>query len=98
VTGRIYAVGGGRLARVAFTESRGWIAPEDAADNAPELTAAHLAQADDMRAAVVLDTQEQSMALLTEFFPFGGIPFLTQEAVVGAGRTSPDGGEGEANR
>jgi NAD(P)-dependent dehydrogenase (short-subunit alcohol dehydrogenase family) len=84
VSGRIYAVGGGRLARVAFTEGKGWFAP----DLTPERAAAHLAEIEDMTGAVVLDNQQQSMAQFTELFPFGdgGAPVLHQEAVIGAGK------------
>lgn len=83
VTGRIYAVGGGRVARVAFTEAQGWVDTEIT----PESMAAHVAEIEDMRQAVVLDTQEQSMAMFTELFPYGGgVPFLDQEAVVGSGK------------
>ena len=84
ITGRIYAVGGGRLARVAFTEARGWVER----DITPELAAAHFGDAEDMTGAAILDTQAESMMLFTEHFPFEGraAPGLAQDAVVGAGK------------
>lgn len=66
VTGRIYALGGGRIARVAFTEARGWVEPE----LTPELASQHIAEIEDMTDAVVLDNQQQSMGLFDEHFPF----------------------------
>ncbi len=83
VTGRIYAIGGGRMARVAFAETLGWVD----LDITPETAAAHVADIENMDKAIFLDTQEQSMMIFTDLFPYaeGAKPFLDQEAVVGSG-------------
>jgi NAD(P)-dependent dehydrogenase (short-subunit alcohol dehydrogenase family) len=90
VSGRVYALGGGRIARVAFTEGRGWVDP----DVTPELAAAHTAEIEDMTGAVILDGQQQSMALFNEHFPFrsdGSGPSLDMEhtSEVTRGRQQP---------
>lgn len=90
VTGRIYALGGGRIARVAFTEARGWVEP----NLTPELAAAHIAEIEDMTDAVVLDDQRQSMALFNQYFPFksdGSDPSLdmAHTAAITRGRYDP---------
>jgi len=87
-TGRIYVAGGGRLARVAFAEARGWVNP----DITSELAAAHFAQADDMTDAVILDDHFSSMNLLHESFPFEATaPQLDQNTVVGSGPQASSG-------
>jgi NAD(P)-dependent dehydrogenase (short-subunit alcohol dehydrogenase family) len=87
-TGRIYVAGGGRLARVAFAEARGWVNPDITA----ELAAAHFGQAEDMTDAVILDDHFGSMNLLHESFPFeANAPQLDQDTVV-ASRPSDSSG------
>lgn len=84
ITGRIFSIGGGRLARVAFTEARGWTDPA----LTPELAAAHYADAQDMAGALILEAQAESAGLYTELFPYGSDagPGLSEDAVRGAGR------------
>jgi hypothetical protein len=60
----------------------------------PELAAAHTAEIEDMTGAVILDGQQQSMALFNEHFPFnsdGSGPSLDMEhaSEVTRGRQQP---------
>jgi NAD(P)-dependent dehydrogenase (short-subunit alcohol dehydrogenase family) len=84
-SGRILAVGGGRVARIAFAEGAGWMDPGITAESAAE----HFVRATDMGAPTVLDYQVDEMSLLSAAFSRtaeGPIPVLDRAAVVGAGR------------
>lgn len=81
--GRMLAVGGGRVARIAFVEGTGWFDR----DITSESIAAQIERATDMSGARILDFQEDAMRLLCETLaPLGATPILDRSAVVGAGR------------
>ena len=61
LNGRILAVGGGRVARVAFAESEGWVDREISAES----IAAHVEAATDMGRLHVLDSTDEAMHLLS---------------------------------
>ncbi len=67
-TGLIWAVGGGRSARVAFAEGQGRVD----LDADPELIEDHLEAINDMSEAVFLNTQAESMAILRSLYLVGG--------------------------
>jgi hypothetical protein len=83
LNGRILAVGGGRVARVAFAEGAGWVDREISAES----IAAHAGEALDMSRATVLDFQADAMRLMSDALPAlgGGVPILDRSAVIGAG-------------
>ena len=83
IAGRTLAVGGGRVARVAFAEGRGWFDPQISAESVAE----HIAQATNMASPRVLNTQPDAMALLSQALPTRA-PQLDRAAVVGAGRSA----------
>jgi NAD(P)-dependent dehydrogenase (short-subunit alcohol dehydrogenase family) len=80
VTGRVFAVGGGRVARVAFAEAPGWVDTEVTAEKIRD----NFENIDDMSSLHVLSEQKEAMELFTDAFPFQGIS-LDQDAVIGAG-------------
>ena len=90
LTGRILAVGGGRVARVAFAEGRGWFDAQISAESVAE----HIAEVTSMRASRVLNSQPDAMRLLSQALPpaAGPAPALDRTTVIGAGHgaTSSD--------
>ena len=84
LTGHIWAVGGGRAARVVFAEGRGWVD----ADADPAAIERHLAEINSMQEAVFLSAQAESMAILGGIFHADGRaqPGLGLESVIGASK------------
>ena len=89
LTGCIFAVGGGRVARVAFAESEGWMDREISAES----IAAHVDAATDMGRLHVLDSHEDSMRLLSTMLasPSDLVPIPGPSAAI---NYSPKQGEG----
>lgn len=84
ITGRVLDVGGGQVARIAFTQGEGWFDVNLSAES----LRTHLNEALDMASARIIDGQPESMRTYSERFPFAreGAPTLSREAVVGAGQ------------
>ena len=92
IAGRTLAVGGGRVARVAFAEGRGWFDAQISAESVAE----HIVQATNMASPRVLNTQPDAMALLSQALPTRA-PQLDRAAVLGAGGSAAQNvQEGEA--
>lgn len=67
-SGEIYSCGGGRIARTAYSNSRGWFD----SDAAPEAIAAHFNDVMDMRGAALVENQPQELQRYTEWLPWTG--------------------------
>ena len=83
VSGHILDIGGGRVARVAFSVNDGWFD----ADITAEKLHNHLGEALDMTHAHALDAQPAAMLPYTKLFPFERAtgPALDLNAVIGSG-------------
>lgn len=88
VTGHVLSSGGGRLSRIVFASSSGFVGATDA-----ETTRDHLDMALDISQPQVVDSSAAELGLYAQVFPFEGSgdgPALAPDAVVGAGAACPD--------
>jgi NAD(P)-dependent dehydrogenase (short-subunit alcohol dehydrogenase family) len=84
VTGRIFSIGGGRLARVVFAENDGVLDARDA-----ETTRALQGAALDASRVRTLESSADELGLYTAAFPFeghGGVPALDLDTVANSNR------------
>jgi NAD(P)-dependent dehydrogenase (short-subunit alcohol dehydrogenase family) len=86
VTGHILSSGGGRLSRIVFASTPGFVGAKDA-----ETTRDHLGAALGTDQLHPIESSAAELALYSQVFPFdgqGGKPALQADAVVGAGRAA----------
>jgi NAD(P)-dependent dehydrogenase (short-subunit alcohol dehydrogenase family) len=87
VTGHILSSGGGRLSRIVFASTPGFVGATDA-----ETARDHLRTALDTSRLQLIDSSAAELGLYSQVFPFEGQgdgPALAADAVVGAGRSVP---------